>query len=134
MWTLNSLPCLSATTYPTIEEIATPEVTLHHSHLLDITKHIRPLDDNCHILLLIGRDLIEALHVLHQIFGPPKAPYAQQLRLGWVVIGETCLNMVHASRDLNVKKTFLLSTGLPTLLKPCSNKCGIRETVDQSLL
>lgn len=116
------------------EEIPTPEITLHYSHLLDITKHIQPLDDDCHVLLLIGRDLIEAHHVLHQIFGPPKAPYAQQLRLGWVVIGETCLNMVHASRDLNVKKTSLLSTGQPTLLKPCSNKLDIRETVDQSML
>lgn len=116
------------------EEIPTPEVTLHHSHLFDISRHIQPLDDDCHILLLIGRDLIEAHHVLHQVFGPPKAPYAQQLRLGWVIIGETCLNMVHASKDLNVKKTFLLSTGQPTLLKPCSNKFDIRETADQSML
>ncbi|XP_055995796.1 uncharacterized protein LOC130046821 [Ostrea edulis] len=115
------------------DEIPTPEVAFHHAHLLDIAKHIQPLDEQCHILLLIGRDLIEAHHILHQIFGPPKAPYAQQLKLGWAVIGETCLDTQHASQDISVKKTYLLPTGQPTILKPCSNKFEVRELVDQSI-
>ncbi|XP_048751486.2 uncharacterized protein LOC125663228 [Ostrea edulis] len=114
-------------------EIPTPEVAFHHAHLLDIAKHIQPLDEQCHILLLIGRDLIEAHHILHQIFGPPKAPYAQQLKLGWAVIGETCLDTQHASQDISVKKTYLLLTVQPTILKPCSNKFEVRELVDQSI-
>ncbi|XP_062596368.1 uncharacterized protein LOC134257792 [Saccostrea cucullata] len=114
-------------------EIPTPEVTFHHEHFTEIAGYLQPLDAECHILLLIGRDLIEAHHVLHQIFGPPKAPYAQQLKLGWVVIGETCLNMQHTSHDLSVKKTYLLPTGQPSTLKPCSNKFEVRELVSQSL-
>ena len=115
------------------DEIPTPEVTLHHEHLKEITHQIQPLDDERHILLLIGRDLIEAHHVIHQIFGPPKAPYAQQLRLGLVVIGETCLKTQHASQDLSVKKTYMLPTGQPTILKPCTNKFEIREQIDHSM-
>ncbi|XP_061168347.1 uncharacterized protein LOC133177306 [Saccostrea echinata] len=115
------------------DEMPTPEVTLHHEHLTEIAWNLQPLDEECHILLLIGRDLIETHHVLHQIFGPLKAPYAQQLKLCWVVIGETCLNMQDASRDLSVKNLSLLPTGQPSAMEPCSNKFEVRKLVVQSL-
>jgi hypothetical protein len=83
-------------------EIPTPEVVMHFPHLKDLAGNIQPINDSMNIILLIGRDLTEA----HRL-GPPRAPYAQQLKLGWVVIGETCLDNQHATPDLSVKKTFL---------------------------
>ncbi|XP_052069035.1 uncharacterized protein LOC127708232 [Mytilus californianus] len=48
------------------DEIPTPEVTMHHPHLKELRGSIPPIEENCQILLLIGRDLIEAHHVLDQ--------------------------------------------------------------------
>lgn len=93
------------------EEIPTPEVARYHSHLNDIAGCISPLDAESNILLLIGRDLIEAHHVHDQRIGPRNSPYAQKLSLGWVVIGETCLGKVHRPDMVNVKKTYILGNG-----------------------
>ncbi|XP_071123362.1 uncharacterized protein [Mytilus edulis] len=109
------------------DEIPTPEVTMHHPHLKELRGSIPPIDENCQILLLIGRDLIEAHHVLDQRIGPPRTPYAQQLKLGWVVIGETCINKQHVPLELNVKITNILPTGQPSTFQPCTSKFDIRE-------
>ncbi|XP_071149163.1 uncharacterized protein [Mytilus edulis] len=109
------------------DEIPTPEVTIHHPHLKELRGSILPLDENCQILLLIGRDLIEAHHVLDQRIGPPRTPYAQQLKLGWVVIGEACINKQHVPFELNVKITNILPTGQPSNFQPCTSKFDIRE-------
>ena len=50
-------------------EIPTPDVAQHHTHLKDIAKHIPPLDNDANILLLLCRDLPEAHHVLDQRIG-----------------------------------------------------------------
>ena len=68
-------------------EIPTPDILRYHSHLNDLSGFIPSLDAEASILLLIGRDLPEAHHVLDQRTGPRGSPYAQQLPLGWVVIG-----------------------------------------------
>lgn len=47
--------------------------------------------------------------------------------MGWVVIGETCLDKQHMPTNLYVKKTYILPTGQPTILKPCSNQFDLRE-------
>jgi hypothetical protein len=73
------------------EEIPTPEVAQHHPHLNDIAEYIPPMDDSAEILLLIGRDLLEAHHIFDQRVGPRKSPFAQKLRLGWVIVGEACI-------------------------------------------
>ncbi len=74
------------------EEIPTPDVARNHAHLHDIANLRFPkLNDQSEISILIGRDLIEAHHVLDQRIGPNRSPYAQKLSLGWVIIGETCL-------------------------------------------
>ncbi|XP_071150458.1 uncharacterized protein [Mytilus edulis] len=109
------------------DEIPTPEVTMHHPHLRELRASIPPIEENCQILLLIGRDLIEAHHVLDQRIGPPRTPYAQQLKLGWVVIGETCINKQHVPLELNVKITNILPTGQPSTFQPCTSKFDIRE-------
>jgi hypothetical protein len=64
----------------------TPQVVQNHFHLHDLAGIIQPLDDSCQILLLIGRDLPVAHHVLDQKVGSDRDPYAQQLKLGWVIV------------------------------------------------
>lgn len=49
------------------DEIPNREVATHYAHLQDIAAFIPPLDDQSEILLLIGRDLPEAHHVLDAI-------------------------------------------------------------------
>ena len=48
-------------------EIPTPEVAKLHSHLNSIANKIPPFVPDGNILLLIGRDLIDAHHVENQI-------------------------------------------------------------------
>ena len=109
-------------------EIPTPEVARCYTHLQDIESHMAPVDSNAEILLLIGRDIPEAHHVLEQRTGPQGTPYAQRLSLGWVVIGESCLGRVHSpDTQLNVKKTSILPGGRPSLLLPCPNTLDVRE-------
>ena len=110
------------------EEIPTPDVARYHSHLKDIASHIPPLDPQSDILLLIGRDLIEAHHVHDQRIGPRGSPYAQRLSLGWAIIGETCLGKGHGTDSVNVKKTYLLKNGRPSIFQPCNNEFVVRET------
>ncbi|XP_068246878.1 uncharacterized protein [Palaemon carinicauda] len=100
---------------------------MHYPHLMDIRDNIPPIDDNCQILLLIGRDLIEAHHVIDQRFGSQRAPYAQQLKLGWVIIGETCINKQHIPIELNIKLTNILPNGQPSMFEPCINKFDTKE-------
>ena len=111
----------------TREEIPTLEVVHHYQHLQDIALHFRPVDDNAEIQLLIGRDLIEAHHVFDQRIGPEHTPFAQRLSLGWVIIGETCLNGVHQPNSIVVNKTSVLPDGHPTLFTSCPIKRETRE-------
>jgi len=54
-----------------------------------------------------------AHHVLAQVLGHENDPYAQQLHLGWAIIGETCLGKVHETNTVNVKKTNVLTISRP---------------------
>ena len=45
------------------DEIATPEIAKHYSHLVDIASEIPPLNE-APVLLLLGRDALEVHHVL----------------------------------------------------------------------
>lgn len=72
-------------------EIPTPEAAKHHSHLKPIAHLIPELDPNAQILLLLGRDVLKVHKVGDQCNGPNNTPYAQKLDLGWVVVGEVCL-------------------------------------------
>jgi hypothetical protein len=73
-------------------EILTPEVADCHAHLSKISHLIPQARPDLPVGILIGRDLPEAHHVLDQIIGPPMTPFAQRLPLGWVIIGDVCLN------------------------------------------
>ncbi|XP_069129320.1 uncharacterized protein [Argopecten irradians] len=109
------------------EEIPTPNVARSHAHLQDIASKIPELDNKAQILLLIGRDLPEAHHVLEQRTGSRGSPYAQRLQLGWVIVGETCLGQVHKSDVFNVKKTFVLKDGRHSMFPPCENQFELKE-------
>lgn len=82
---------------------------------------IPPLDPSADILLLLGRDVIQAHKVCRQINGPNEAPYAQQLDLGWVIIGDVCLSGAHRP-TVNSYQTNILDNGRPSFLSPCENR------------
>jgi hypothetical protein len=109
------------------EEIPTPEVAQHHPHLKDIAHHIPPIDDTAQILLLVGRDLVEAHHVFDQRTGPRNSPFAQRLCLGWVIVGEACLGKVHQPDVVNVNKTHTLKNGRTSIFTPCPNNLDVKE-------
>ncbi|XP_038065714.1 uncharacterized protein LOC119735847 [Patiria miniata] len=91
-----------------LEEIPSPEVARHHLHLQRIANEIEPIDPAIPILLLIGRDVLQAHKVREQINGPDNAPYAQRLDLGWVIVGDACLDGLHKKVGISVHNTGLL--------------------------
>jgi len=109
------------------DEIPTPRVVQHHKHLADLEKQIPELDEDAEILLLIGRDMTEAHHVLEQRLGPPNTPFAQRLSLGWVVVGEVCLGKTHQPNQVNVNKLYLLNNGRPSYFEPCPSEFLVKE-------
>ncbi|KAK3107001.1 hypothetical protein FSP39_004706 [Pinctada imbricata] len=109
------------------EEIPTPEIAEQFPHLSEIAQYIPPLDCDAKILLLIGRDLIEAHHVLEHRIGK-SAPYAQKLSLGWTIIGETCLNKAHLPSYVTANKTYLQGNGRPSILLPCESNITVQES------
>lgn len=102
-------------------EIPTPEVAARYPHLKSIAGKLPELDSKAKISLLIGRDLTPAHYVLDQKIGQAGQPYAQRLKLGWVIIGETCLDGQHLPHDLNSMKTHTQFNGRPTALDPCDS-------------
>ncbi|XP_063406647.1 uncharacterized protein LOC134690610 [Mytilus trossulus] len=108
-------------------EIATPAIARHYKHLQDIEQFIPELDGNAEVMLLIGRDVTAAHHILDQRIGKDNEPYAQRLRLGWAIIGETCLGLVHASDTITVNKTTVLPNGRETNLKPCEYGFRVKD-------
>ena len=109
------------------DEIPTPQVAMHHPHLHDIASQIPILDEEADVLLLIGRDLIDAHHVLEQKTGSPGSPFAQRLGLGWVIIGEVCLGKVHQPDSVSVNITHLVSKHRASICQPCPNSIQVKE-------
>ena len=69
-------------------EIPTPSVAHKHEHMEAIANDIPQMDESSDILLFIGHNVPEANNVLDQRLGPWKAPFAQRMRLGWVIVGD----------------------------------------------
>ena len=109
------------------EEIPTPQVAQAHPHLMHIAKEIPELDDRAEILLLVGRD-IPSLHKVHESRnGSRNAPWGQRLELGWVVIGNACLNGAHEPGQISTFKTQVLHNGRPSLFVPCPNRFHVKH-------
>ena len=77
-------------------------------------------------MILLGRDMIRVHKVRDQVNGPHNAPFAQCLDLGWVIIGEVCLDNAHKP-TLSVFRTQVLQNGRPSLLTPCDNSISVKE-------
>lgn len=110
-------------------EIPTPEAACHHPHLRDIAAEIPPLDPHADILLLLGRDVIQAHKVLDQRNGPTNAPFAQRLALGWVIVGEVCLGRAHKPEQVNAFRTNVLDKGRTSIFSPCQNSILLKEHI-----
>ncbi|XP_040216137.1 uncharacterized protein LOC120945794 [Rana temporaria] len=111
-------------------EIPTPEVARHHPHLVRIADQIPALDPDAAITLLLGRDILRVHKVREQYNGPHNAPFAQRLDLGWVIVGEVCLDGLHKPAKVNVYRTHLLQNGRTSCLCPCTNSLHIKERLD----
>ncbi|KAK3082605.1 hypothetical protein FSP39_000384 [Pinctada imbricata] len=113
-------------------EIPSPDILHHYDHLCDLVDSIPPIalghpttiNNACNIELLIGRDLVESHFILEHRIGKP---YAQKLPLGWVIIGNVCLDKTHATSKVNVNKTAILPIGRPTILEPCENAFAVKS-------
>lgn len=109
-------------------EIPTPDVAASHQHLRGVASSIPQLENGTPIGLVIGRDLPDAHHVLQQVVGPPGAPFAQRLPLGWVIVGDVCLDGRHRPSTVNVAKTSIADNGRATIFEPCHNSLKVVET------
>lgn len=47
---------------------------------------------------------------------------AERLDLGWVIVGEACLDGTHKLEDISVFKTQMLHNGRSPIFEPCPNK------------
>lgn len=66
-------------------------------------------------------------HIVEQRLGPPNKPYAQKLRLGWVIVCETCLGGAHIPDTVNTFKTYVTTDGRHSIMKHCDNEFVVRE-------
>lgn len=109
-------------------EIPTPDAARHHPHLRSVAAHIPELDPNAEILILLGRDMVRIHKVRQQVSGPPNAPFAQKLDLGWVLVGDVCLGKAHKP-VVGTFKTSVLEDGRPSLLTSCKGFIKLTQTV-----
>ncbi len=111
-------------------EIPTPEAAQYHRHLRSVASKVPSLDPKAKILLLLRRDLIQAHKVMEQCNGPQHAPFAQRLALGWVIVGDICLNGAHKPSTVDVFKTHILGNGCPSHMSPCPNSMHVKDCLN----
>ncbi len=63
--------------------------------------------------------------------GPPNAPFAQKLDLGWVIIGDMCLGKVHRPTLVQTYRTSILENGQSTYFHPCPNNYNVKESTQR---
>lgn len=111
------------------EEIPTPAAAFHHPHLKVIANEIPPLDKDAQILLLLGRDILRVHKVHRQVSGPPDAPFAQRMDLGWVIIGNVCIGKMKRPTNISSFKTNVLPNGRNTYFEPCPHHYWVKEKI-----
>jgi hypothetical protein len=104
-------------------------VAQYYSHPRDILSLTPSLEPKAEIHMLLGKDIVEAHHVVDQRIGGRNQPYGQKLHLGWTIIGEACLNKTHVLSSIKTYKTYLLGPGRTSLMQPCTNAFKIREDI-----
>ncbi|XP_064485903.1 uncharacterized protein LOC135398425 [Ornithodoros turicata] len=110
-------------------EIPTPDVARRHPHLKALASLIPPMDPEAQILLLIGRDLVQAHKVRQQRNGPNDAPFAQKLDLGWVIVGDVCVDRLRTPEKVDAFATTVLGNGRPSSFMPCHNHVLAKENL-----
>lgn len=83
---------------------------LAHPHLKSVGQLISKLDPEAQLLILLGRDMIRVQKARQQIIGPNDAPFAQRLDLGWVIVGDVCIDRAHKP-TVSVFKTKIQPNG-----------------------
>ncbi|KAL0151744.1 hypothetical protein M9458_052970 [Cirrhinus mrigala] len=112
-------------------EIPTPEIARYFLHLRHVADKIPPLNENAQILILLGRDILRVHKVRQQYNGDHEDPYAQRLDLGWVIVGDVCLDRAHKPPSVSVYKTHTLPNGRTSMLSTCPNKIQVKETLNR---
>lgn len=107
--------------------IPSPDTVEHQAHLKFLVTKIPPLYLEAQILILLGRDIIEAHKVLEQCSSPPRAPFAQCLALGGGIVGKVCLCGAHKPSAATGYKTSTLVDGHPCLMSPCATYVHIKD-------
>lgn len=110
MYNPTAVKCIEGPTNRT--EIPTPKVAQLHPHLKHTAPEIPHPDDQIQIQLSIGRNLPEVHHVLDQVTGPLRTPFARKMKLGWVVISGVCPGKHHTIWNVSVTPD-----GRPSVLK-----------------
>ncbi|XP_071833874.1 uncharacterized protein [Apostichopus japonicus] len=119
-----------------MSEIPTPEVAAAFDHLKQIAPRLPPLNEDAEIAILLGRDAPQFHKIREVINGEDNQPWAHRLDLGWVVVGEVCLNGAHIRGDHNHLKRDTITTYYTQVLRngrmsanfqPCSNMVEIKE-------
>lgn len=110
-------------------EIPTPDVAQHFPHLQPIAKKIPPLDGNVQISTLLGKYILRVYKVRQQYNGEHDEPFVQCLDLGWVIVGDICLDSAHKPPRIRVYKTHVLPNGRTPMLSPCTNIIEVKETL-----
>ena len=109
------------------EEIPTPDIAQAYPHLRSITSKIPKLKPATDILLLVGRDAAP-LHKVHESRNRTRdSPWAQRLDLGWVILGNICLNGPHKPDSTSTYKTHILLSSRPSILEPCPNSFLVNQ-------
>ena len=110
------------------DEIPLPEVARAHPHLRGMAEIMLKICDDVDILFLVRRDAPPLQKIHESRNGSKKVPYAQCLDLGWVIIGNACLDGAHKP-ELSYHNRHILKNGRPSILTPCPNRFYIKENV-----
>ncbi|KAJ8031579.1 hypothetical protein HOLleu_24812 [Holothuria leucospilota] len=117
-------------------EIPTPEAAASFSHLKQIAASLPKLNDDAEIAILLGRDAPQFHKIREVINGDDDQPWAHRLDLGWVVMGEVCLNGAHVRGNHNQRTKDTVTTNFTQVLKngrtsvnfqPCSNVVEVKR-------
>nr|XP_016853166.1 PREDICTED: uncharacterized protein LOC107983578 [Anolis carolinensis] len=107
-------------------QIPTREIAMSHAHLRSMAHKLPRFDPGAKILLLIGIDCPDLFSVKKQIKGRPGAPIAQELEIGWTILGPVCLNRKRLPSHARTFCTSFMPNGRPTQMLDCRNHIQIR--------
>ncbi|XP_062833746.1 uncharacterized protein LOC134298220 [Anolis carolinensis] len=106
-------------------QIVTREVVEAHPHLRKLKNALPAFRPDVDIALLLGADCPNLFYVNDQVKGPPGAPIAQLLPLGWTVTGPVCINRMHPPSSVGTRQAHVLQGSRPTLMHSCLSHISV---------